>query len=150
MADWDEHEPPSQTGRFHLPHRDGARVEVGEPVHVGGASPWLCAVKLLGRDEATDAEATQTLFIRSGRGATPEEARRSALQQLSLVMGSPVGPAPEARISRKVTDPPPSSARPRASATAATIPPVSQTPRQSPIARETGSWLSKLFGKKGA
>ena len=146
MADWDEQEPPSQTGRFHLPHRDGARVEVGEPVHVGGDKPWLCAVKLLGRDEATDVEATQTLFIRSGRGGTPEEARRNALQQMSLVMGSPVGPAPEARISRKVSDPPPSTARRREAQNAATIPPVGNTP----LPRETGSWLSKLFGKKGA
>jgi hypothetical protein len=39
-----------RTGPFHVPHRDGTRVEVGEPIHVGGTSrPWMCAVKLVGR-----------------------------------------------------------------------------------------------------
>jgi hypothetical protein len=119
-------------------------MEVGEPIHVGGNRPWLCAVKLVGRaprefpappdplgeaklprlnqddpdeDPGLDppreppapgsetSEFTQTLLLRTGRGATADEARRDALAQLALVYGSPVGPAPEPRISEL---PPPS------------------------------------------
>lgn len=132
-------------GRFSLPHRGDTRMEVGEPIHVGGTRPWLCAVKLVGRapqfsvsapvdplgeanlprlnqddpdeDRGSDppreplapghetSEFTQTLLLRTGRGATADEARRDALAQLALVYGSPVGPAPEPRISEL---PPPS------------------------------------------
>ncbi len=93
-------EPRPATHRFQIPHRDGARVEIGEPVFVGGDKPWLCAVKLLGKDEP-DSETTQTLYVRAGRGATPEEAQRSAMAQLALVVGSPVGPPPAASIKPK-------------------------------------------------
>jgi hypothetical protein len=144
MDDWDENEPPSRTGRFHLAHRGGSRVEVGEPIHVGGDKPWLCAVKLLGRDEQeSDGEATQTLFVRSGRGATADEARRNALAALSLVVGSPVGPPPEPRISRKVTDPPPSSIRPVDG-------PLPYVQTNVPRDAAQPGWISRLFGKKGA
>lgn len=91
---------PKTGRRFQVPHRGGMRVEVGEPVFVGGEKPWLCAVKLIGKEEP-DAEATQTLYVRAGRGATPEEAQRNAMAQLSLVVGSPVGPAPEPTIKSK-------------------------------------------------
>jgi hypothetical protein len=120
-------------------------MEVGEPIHVGGTRPWLCAVKLVGRtpqgfrrvpgdplgdaglprvnqDDPDDerssdlppepaaagneaSDFTQTLLLRTGRGATADEARRDALAQLALVYGSPVGPAPVAHISEL---PPPS------------------------------------------
>ena len=104
----DEEAPKSKTGRFFVPHRGDTRVEVGEPIHIGGDRPWLCAVKLMGKTEVTpDGEATQTLFLRTGRGNSPEEAQREAMAQLALVVGSPVGPAPEARISARQTDAPP-------------------------------------------
>jgi hypothetical protein len=102
--------PRSRTGPFFVPHRGGTRVEVSEPIHCGGEKPWLCAVKLVGRkgpDVDVDVEATQTLLVRTGRGATPEEAQRNALSQLTLVYGSPVEPAPSTTIRHKITDPPP-------------------------------------------
>jgi len=107
-----EEEPKSRTGRFQVKHRGGTRVEVGEPVKVGGDRPWMCAVKLVGqkRDVPEDPEhpdPTQTLLVRTGRGATPEDARRDALAQLTLVYGSPVEPPPSAVISQKPSDPPP-------------------------------------------
>jgi hypothetical protein len=107
-----EEEPKSRTGRFHVKHRGGTRVEVGEPVNVGGDRPWMCAVKLVGqkRDVPEDPEhpePTQTLLVRTGRGATPEDARRDALAQLTLVYGSPVEPPPSAVIVQKPSDPPP-------------------------------------------
>jgi hypothetical protein len=106
-----EEAPRSRTGRFHVQHRGGARVEVGDPIRVGGDRPWMCAVKLVGhkRDDApTDgAEPTQTLLVRTGRGATPEEAQRDALANLSLVYGSPVGPPPMPRIEVKASQRPP-------------------------------------------
>jgi hypothetical protein len=107
-----EEEPKSRTGRFQVKHRGGTRVEVGEPVKVGGDRPWMCAVKLVGqkRDVPEDPEhpePTQTLLVRTGRGPTPEDARRDALAQLTLVYGSPVEPPPSAVISQKPSDPPP-------------------------------------------
>lgn len=101
--------PKLRTGRFHLPHRGGTRVEVGEPILLGGPKPWMCAVKLVGqkRDDEPEPDATQTLLVRTGRGATPEEAQREAMAQLTLVYGSPVGPPPTPIISNKATDPPP-------------------------------------------
>ncbi|MGD0525244.1 MAG: hypothetical protein ABSE49_08880 [Polyangiaceae bacterium] len=107
----DEEEPKSRTGRFNVQHRGGAHVEVGEPINVGGDKPWMCAVKLVGkkRDESAEDEPTQTLLVRTGRGATAEDARREALSQLTLVYGSPVEPPPSPIISQKPSDPPPSS-----------------------------------------
>jgi hypothetical protein len=116
LGDDDEDSPKSRTGRFFVPHRGGTRVEVGEPIHVGGERPWLCAVKLLGRDrtsiplpveDLTAPEPTQTLLVRTGRGSTPEEAQRDAMAQLTLVYGSPVEPPPAPKITQKKTDPPP-------------------------------------------
>jgi hypothetical protein len=68
----------------------------------------MCAVKLLGRprDARMEGEATQTLLVRTGRGRSPDEARRAALAQLALVYGSPVEPPPVAIISQKPSDPP--------------------------------------------
>ncbi len=133
--DDDEYDSPKQrTGRFYLQHRGGTRVEVGEPIHLGpGAKPWMCAVKLVGQkrdDLPQEGEPTQTLLVRTGRGATPEEAQREAMAQLTLVYGSPVGPPPSPVISLKLSEPPPpSQAAPRARA----------------------SWIDKLKGflKKG-
>jgi hypothetical protein len=107
-----EEEPRSRTGRFHVPHRGGTHVEVGEPIHVGGDRPWMCAVKLVGkkRDPSDDPEPTQTLLVRTGRGATAEDARRDALAQLTLVYGSPVEPPPAPVIVQKPSDPPPAPA----------------------------------------
>jgi hypothetical protein len=108
-----EEEPRSRTGRFNVQHRGGAHVEVGEPIHLGGERPWMCAVKLIGRkrDISDEDEPTQTLLVRTGRGATAEDARREALSQLTLVYGSPVEPPPSPIISQKPSDPPPSSTR---------------------------------------
>lgn len=123
----DEDSPKSRTGRFYVQHRGGARVEVSEPIRVGGETPWLCAVKLVGRKGPdVDTDATQTLLVRTGRGATPEEAQRNALAQLTLVYGSPVDPPPLATIVNKPTDPPP--------------------PPPSPPLRP--SLFMRLFGKK--
>src|SRR3954471_24778416 len=82
-----EDSPKQRTGRFELAHRGGTRVEVGEPILLGGPKPWMCAVKLVGqkRDDEPDQDATQTLLVRTGRGATPEEAQREAMAQLTLV-----------------------------------------------------------------
>ncbi len=106
--DADEDAPRSRSGRFRVAHRAGGRVEVGDAIFIGGERPWLCAVKLLGREASdADGEPTQTLMVRSGRGATPEEAQRSALAALSLVYGTPVGPAPSTLISRMPSASPP-------------------------------------------
>jgi hypothetical protein len=69
----------------------------------------MCAVKLVGkkRDPSDDAEPTQTLLVRTGRGASAEDARRDALAQLTLVYGSPVEPPPAPVIVQKPSDPPP-------------------------------------------
>jgi hypothetical protein len=109
---FDEEEPKSRTGRFHVQHRGGTRVEVGDPVHVGGERPWMCAVKLVGpkRDQPEDPDhpdPTQTLLVRTGRGETADDARRDALSHLTLVYGSPVAPPPTAVIMQKPSDPPP-------------------------------------------
>src|SRR5580698_995633 len=103
--------------RFHVQHRGGTRVEVGEPVHVGGERPWMCAVKLVGQkrdqpDDPDQPEPTQTLLVRTGRGNTAEDARRDALAHLTLVYGSPVAPPPTAIIMQKPSDPPPAPAPP--------------------------------------
>jgi len=117
--DPDVEEPErSRTGRFHVQHRGGARVEVGDPIRLGGPRPWMCAVKLVGQkhdDHPPDAEPTQTLLVRTGRGVTPEEAQREALANLSLVYGSPVGPPPVATIEIKESQRPPDEPKPRPS-----------------------------------
>ena len=121
-----EDSPKQRTGRFHLPHRGGTRVEVGEPILLGGPRPWMCAVKLVGqkRDDEPDQDSTQTLLVRTGRGVTPEEAQREAMAQLTLVYGSPVGPPPAPIISHKLSEPPP--------------PPPKSAPRQSFVAMLKG------------
>lgn len=131
--DAEDEAPRSRTGRFMLTHRAGGRVEVGEPIFIGGDKPWLCAVKLLGR-EAPDVEGepTQTLMVRSGRGATPEEAQRAAIAALSLVYGTPVGPAPSTQISRMASDPPPSNVRP-----------IDEEPTEM-----KSGWLRRIFGPR--
>jgi hypothetical protein len=104
-----------------LPHRGGTRVQVGTPIHVGGEKPWMCAVKLMGpsreltKGADLEEEPTQTLLLRTGRGASPEEAQRNALAQLTHVYGHPGEPAPQAVILQKQTDPPPPPAVPRRS-----------------------------------
>jgi hypothetical protein len=115
-GDEDHEEPRSPTGRFHVQHRGGTRVEVGEPVLVGGERPWMCAVKLVGQkrdvpDDPETPEQTQTLLVRTGRGVTSEDARRDALANLTLVYGSPVAPPPAAIITQKPSDPPPANPR---------------------------------------
>jgi len=135
-----EEEPRSRTGRFHVPHRGGTRVEVGEPIRVGGDRPWMCAVKLVGRkrDPTEDPEPTQTLLVRTGRGVTAEDARRDALAQLTLVYGSPVEPPPAPIISQKPSDPPPS--------TTPTVPP--SKPRNDDAGAKPVGWWARLFGRK--
>lgn len=128
-----EEEPKSRTGRFHVKHRGGTRVEVGEPVNVGGDRPWMCAVKLVGQkrdmpDDPEHPDPTQTLLVRTGRGATPEDARRDALAQLTLVYGSPVEPPPSPVISQKPSDPPPPP------------PPPAPAPERKPK-----GWLARLL-----
>lgn len=110
-----EEEPRHRTGRFHVQHRGGTRVEVGEPIRVGGDKPWLCAVKLVGQkrdvpEDPDQPDPTQTLLVRTGRGLTADDARRDALSQLTLVYGSPVEPPPSAVIMQKPSDPPPPAA----------------------------------------
>jgi hypothetical protein len=103
-------EPPRASGgAFQVAHRGGTRVEIAEPVHVGGDRPWMCAVKLVGRGgpgEPVEGEPTHTMLLRMGRGATPDDARRDGLAQLTLVYGSPVEPPPAPRIVNKKSDPP--------------------------------------------
>jgi hypothetical protein len=97
----------SRTGPFFVPHRDGARVEVSEPIPIG-PNEWLCAVKLVGKKILdVEGEPTQTLLVRTGRGSTPAEAQRHAMAQLTLMYGTPVGPPPIALITQKPSDPPP-------------------------------------------
>jgi hypothetical protein len=136
-----EEEPRSRTGRFHVPHRGGTRVEVGEPIRVGGDRPWMCAVKLVGRkrDPTEDPEPTQTLLVRTGRGETAEDARRDALAQLTLVYGSPVEPPPAPIISQKPSDPPPTPSQ------TPTVPP--SAPRANASTKPVG-WWARLFGRK--
>jgi hypothetical protein len=104
----EEESSKSRTGRFHVPHRGGARIEVGEPIKVGGPKPWMCAVKLVGqkRDDS-EPEPTQTLMVRTGRGTTPEEAQREAIANLTALYGSPVAPPPLATIQLKDSQRPP-------------------------------------------
>ena len=138
--DADEEAPRSSTGRFMLTHRAGGRVEVGEPIFIGGENPWLCAVKLLGR-EAPDVEGepTQTLMVRSGRGATPEEAQRAAIAALSLVYGTPVGPAPSTHISRMPSDPP--------APQIASLPSAPGPIEEEPASMKSG-WLRRIFKRR--
>jgi hypothetical protein len=104
----EEESSKSRTGRFQVEHRGGTRVEVGEPIRIGGPKPWMCAVKLVGhkRDD-TEPEPTQTLLVRTGRGETPEEAQREAIAHLTLVYGSPLAAPPSARIEIKASQRPP-------------------------------------------
>ena len=103
--------------RLSLPHRNGARMEISEPVRIGGDRPWICMVKLVCHAsgeaaEGAEGEPTQTLLLRTGRGQSADEARRDALAQLALVYGSPVGPAPSLRISSIRPAPPAPSEAP--------------------------------------
>ena len=162
MSGFDEDEgPKSRTGRFTLAHRGNTRVEVGEPIHVGGARPWLCAVKLLGRaPQEPDPEATQTLLVRTGRGTTPEEAQRDAMAQLTLVYGTPVGPPPSTRISQlsiadHTADPNDAPAEIASSAepshavppAAAADPPATVAPAVPSTTSAVSRWLARLFRK---
>jgi hypothetical protein len=106
----------SRTGRFHVQHRGGTRIEVGDPIKVGGTKPWMCAVKLVGqkRDDG-ESEPTQTLLVRTGRGLSPEEAQREAIAQLTLVYGSPLAAPPSAKIQIKASQAPPPEPPPRPS-----------------------------------
>ncbi|MGO8997187.1 MAG: hypothetical protein ACLQVI_28050 [Polyangiaceae bacterium] len=112
----EEESSKSRTGRFHVQHRGGTRVEVGEPIKVGGPKPWMCAVKLVGqkRDdgEPEQPEPTQTLLVRTGRGVTPEEAQREAIANLTLVYGSPISPPPLTTIELKESQRPPPLPKP--------------------------------------
>ena len=133
VAEVFEEEPKSKTGRFQFKHRGGTRIEVGEPIHVGGERPWMCAVKLVGQkrdvpDDPEMPEPTQTLLVRTGRGETADDARRDALAHVTLVYGSPVAPPPAALIMQKPSDPPPP------------MPPAAPGPK---------GWLARLFGKRG-
>jgi hypothetical protein len=119
----------------------------------------MCAVKLVGRkrDTADDAEPTQTLLVRTGRGVTAEDARRDALAQLTLVYGSPVEPPPAAVITHKTSDapaplgtpadcplgPPSSSTRDPG------LGPLSSSVRDpgSPSGRGLRGWLSRWMGR---
>ncbi len=100
-------------GPMDLPHRDGTRVMVGTPIHVGGEKPWMCAVKLMGKKKSLgragtlDEELTQTLLLRTGRGGSPEEAQRAALAELKHFYGSPNEPIPQPLILQKQSEPPP-------------------------------------------
>jgi hypothetical protein len=107
----EEESSKSRTGRFEVQHRGGTRVEVGEPIRIGGPKPWLCAVKLVGqkRDDS-DPEPTQTLLVRTGRGNSPEEAQREAIAHLTLVYGSPLAAPPSAKIELKASQRPPDPA----------------------------------------
>jgi hypothetical protein len=109
-------------------------VEVGEPIRVGGDRPWMCAVKLLGRKRGgpPEGEATHTLLVRTGRGFSPDDARRQALAQLTLVYGSPVEPPPEAVISQKPSDPP-------------AAPPATVLPARGWVSRLRAT-MARLFG----
>jgi hypothetical protein len=75
----------------------------------------MCVVKLLGHDREDPSDgATHTLLVRTGRGPSPDDARREALAQLSQLYGSPVEPPPKPIISHKPSDPaPPVSSAPR-------------------------------------
>ncbi len=140
LDDDEEDSPKSRTGRFSVQHRGNTRVEVSEPIHTGGTNPWMCAVKLVGHKHADtepepDAEATQTLLVRTGRGATPEEAQRNAMAQLTLVYGSPVDPPPSPMISQMKTDPPAAM-------------PETQSKIKAAAPAKKPSLLERLFGKR--
>jgi hypothetical protein len=123
MAEVPEDEPKgggerlaSGSLRIDLPHREGTRVQVSTPVRVGGARPWMCAVKLMGHRPGQDPEdePTQTLLLRTGRGVSPEEAQRDALAQITHFYGRPTEPVPQPIIQHKLsTPPPPPIPRPR-------------------------------------
>jgi hypothetical protein len=130
----EEESSKSRTGRFHVQHRGGTRVEVGEPIRVGGVKPWMCAVKLVGQkrdDPEPEVEPTQTLLVRTGRGDTPEEAQREAMANLTLVYGSPVNPPPHATIELKASQRPPEL-----------------RPSQAPTRPSFFDMLKGVFGKK--
>ena len=121
----EEESSKSRTGRFQVQHRGGTRIEVGDPIKIGGPKPWMCAVKLVGhkRDD-TEPEPTQTLLVRTGRGETPEEAQREAIAHLTLVYGSPVAPPPMATIELKASQRPAELAKAQGGSS---IPPPSGT-----------------------
>jgi hypothetical protein len=99
---------PLPIGPIDLPHRDGTRVIVGTPIHVGGERPWMCAAKLVGKKKPDgDDEMTQTLLLRTGRGSSPEDAQKAALSELKHFYGSPNEPIPEPLILHKPSEPPP-------------------------------------------
>jgi hypothetical protein len=81
---------------------------------VGGAKPWMCAVKLMGHKRGPrspshegdpEDEPTQTLLLRTGRGISPEDAQRDALAQITQ-------PVPQPIIHHKPSTPPPPKPRP--------------------------------------
>jgi hypothetical protein len=124
----EEESSKSRTGRFQVQHRGGTRIEVGDPIKIGGPKPWMCAVKLVGhkRDDS-EPEPTQTLLVRTGRGDTPEEAQREAIAHLTLVYGSPVAPPPMATIELKASQRPSALAKGQGQGSTPSVPPASGT-----------------------
>ena len=105
VADEDEHD----AGGGDEADADAPQIVLGDVVHVGGERPYACLAKLIGKerrlpvigfdDESThdgrgslpeepaeeQPEPTHTLMVVTGRGRTPEDARRTARRQLAKI-----------------------------------------------------------------
>ena len=75
----------------------GTTIVVGDPIHVGGARPWVCIGKVRMRfrgdveEESVSGEPdpSETAFIRTGFGNSAAEAKRDVVAQLSRTYGPP-------------------------------------------------------------
>lgn len=78
------------------PLPQGTTILVGDPIHVGGARPWVCIGKVRMRFRgnaeelaAGEPEPSETAFIRTGFGNSAAESKRDVVAQLSRTYGPP-------------------------------------------------------------
>jgi hypothetical protein len=75
----------------------GTTILIGDPIHVGGARPWVCIGKVRMRFRGTPEEQvaagepdpSETAFIRTGFGNSAAESKRDVVAQLSRTYGPP-------------------------------------------------------------
>ena len=71
-------------------------IIIGDPIHVGGARPWVCIGKVRMRLRGTAEEPApgepdplETATIRTGFGSSAAESKRDVVSQLSRTYGPP-------------------------------------------------------------
>ena len=71
-------------------------IFIGDPIHVGGARPWVCIgkvrIRLRGATEELapgEPDPSETATIRTGFGSSAAESKRDVVSQLARTYGPP-------------------------------------------------------------